>query len=184
MSSTLTNRKHTFSTKFRNFVRHDFYYLEDIDLGSSNLHAIEIFSHTISHKNLVILAIIRAELARGGKIQPPPPSRARNSEPHSRARVKLKDAVERRLRRTSNSSHHPHGFNSGSSTPHRPALRPQVSPSTSPRRGHSSENTTRPKGTERDSACRPPALQAAQIGWVGWHVLLNSAAVYTYSIAQ
>ena len=65
----------------------NFYVLEDIDLWSSNLHAIEIFSHTISHKSLVILAIIGAELA-GGRFCPPP-SRARNSEPHSRERVKL-----------------------------------------------------------------------------------------------
>ena len=39
-------------------------------------------------KNLVILAIIGAELAGGGADSAPPHSRARNSEPHSRARFK------------------------------------------------------------------------------------------------
>ena len=50
--------------------------LEDIDLGSPNLHAIEIYSYTTSHKDLVILAFIEAEMARGGgQILPPVPGR-------------------------------------------------------------------------------------------------------------
>ena len=68
-----------------------FFYLQDIDLGSPNLHAIEVYSHTTYHKNLVILAFIGAELAGGeGRFCPLPPSRARNSEPHSLARVKVR----------------------------------------------------------------------------------------------
>ena len=53
------------------FLIYDFFDLENIDLGSPNLHAIEIFSHTTSHKKLVILAFIRAELAGGGRFCPP-----------------------------------------------------------------------------------------------------------------
>ena len=52
---------------------YEFFYLEDIDLGTPNLHVIEIFSHTISHKNLAILAFIAAELAVGGGRFCPPP---------------------------------------------------------------------------------------------------------------
>ena len=65
-----------------------FFYLEDIDLGSPNLHATGIYSHTTSHKKLVILAFIGAELAGGG-VQILPPSMARNSGPHSMARVMI-----------------------------------------------------------------------------------------------
>ena len=65
-----------------------FFYLEDIDLRSPKSHTIEIFSQDTSHKKMVILAFIGAELAGGGAFLPPPPSRASNSEPHSRARVK------------------------------------------------------------------------------------------------
>ena len=50
----------------------DFLDLKDIDLGSPKLHIIEIFSQPTSHKNLVILAFIGAELAGGGQILPPP----------------------------------------------------------------------------------------------------------------
>ena len=67
-----------------------FFYLEDIALGSPKLHAIKFFSQTTSHKNLVIL-FIGAELAAmggGADSAPPPPSWARNSEPHSQAGVK------------------------------------------------------------------------------------------------
>ena len=67
---------------------YDFFVLEDIDLGSPNLHAMEIFSHNTSLKNLVILAFIGAEFAGGGQSLSSPPSRALNSEPHSRARVR------------------------------------------------------------------------------------------------
>ena len=71
----------------------NFYNLEDIDLGSPNLHAIEIFSHRYHlPKKLVILAFIGAELAGGGG-QILPPSRAHNSEPHSRARVNPSDVI-------------------------------------------------------------------------------------------
>ena len=65
-----------------------FSYIEDIDLGSPKLHTIEIFSQTTFHKKLVNLASIAAELAAagGGQILPPP-SRVRNSEPHSRSRA-------------------------------------------------------------------------------------------------
>ena len=59
--------------------------LEDIGLGSPELHAMEVFIQTTFHKHLVILAFIVAELA-GGQIFPP--SRARYSEPHSRSRVR------------------------------------------------------------------------------------------------
>ena len=72
------------------FFIYEFFYLEDIDIGSPNLHTIEIFSHATSHKNLMILAAIRAELVGGGADSAPLPSRARNSEPHSQARVKGK----------------------------------------------------------------------------------------------
>ena len=69
------------------FLTFEFFDLEDIDLGAPKLHAIEIYNQTTSHKNLVILAFIEAELAVG-QILPPPPFWARKSEPHSRARVK------------------------------------------------------------------------------------------------
>ena len=49
----------------------EFFDLEDIDVGSPNLQAIETYSHTTSHKNSVILAFVGAELA-GGQILPPP----------------------------------------------------------------------------------------------------------------
>ena len=45
------------------FLIYEFFDFEDIDLGSPNLHAIEIYSHNTSHKNLVILAFIGTELA-------------------------------------------------------------------------------------------------------------------------
>ena len=62
--------------------------LEGIDLWLPTLHTIEIFTQTASHINLVILAFIGAELAGKGRFCPTP-SRTRNSEPHSRARVNL-----------------------------------------------------------------------------------------------
>ena len=55
-----------FRRNLRKFLIYDFFDSEDIDLGSPNLQAVEIFSHTTSHKNLVILAFIGAELAGGG----------------------------------------------------------------------------------------------------------------------
>ena len=51
--------------------------LEVIDIGSPKLRTIDIFSQTTSHKHLVILAFIGAELAGGY-----------DSEPHSRAWIK------------------------------------------------------------------------------------------------
>ena len=84
----LKTRRSAFSQKIRSFLKLVFLDLEDIDLGSPELPMIEIFSQPTSHKNLVILAFIGAELAGAGQILPPPPSRARNSGPHSRARVK------------------------------------------------------------------------------------------------
>ena len=75
----------SFRQNFEKFLICEFFNLEDIDLGSTNLHAIEILSHTTSHKNLVILAFIGVELAGGGADSALTPSRARNSEPHSQA---------------------------------------------------------------------------------------------------
>ena len=60
--------------------------LEDVDLESPKLHATEIYNQTTSNKNLVILALIGAELAAVQIL--PHPSRACLSVPHSRARVK------------------------------------------------------------------------------------------------
>ena len=62
------------------------FFPEDIDLGSLKVHDIEIFNQTTFYKKLAILAFKGAELA-GGQILPPSPFMARNSEPHSRARV-------------------------------------------------------------------------------------------------
>ena len=42
------------------------FFPEDIDLGSPKLHMIEILSQPTSHKNLLILAFIGAELVGGG----------------------------------------------------------------------------------------------------------------------
>ena len=83
-----------FRQKLRNFWNLTLFDIEDIDLGSPKLHAIEIFSQTTFHKSLVILAFIGAELA-GGQIFPP--SRAHNSEPHSRARVKGRPLTEGKI---------------------------------------------------------------------------------------
>ena len=52
------------------------------------MHTIDIFSQITSHKNLVILAFIGAELAGKDRFCPTP-FQARNSEPHSRARNNL-----------------------------------------------------------------------------------------------
>ena len=54
------------------FLRYDFFYLEDTDLGSPNLYTIETFSHATFNKKLVILAFIGAELAGGGPDSAPP----------------------------------------------------------------------------------------------------------------
>ena len=60
--------------------------LSDHDKGSPTLHVIESFNPPTSHK-MVILSLMGAEIAGvGGRFSSP--SRARNSEPHSRARVK------------------------------------------------------------------------------------------------
>ena len=73
-----------FPAKFTIFL-YLIFYLEDIELGSPTLLAIEIFNQITFHKYLVILAFIEAELAgRGRQILPSP----LNSEPDSRARVK------------------------------------------------------------------------------------------------
>ena len=64
----LKNRRYAYSRKFRIFYSNSFY-LEDTDLGSPKLHTIEIFNQTNSHKNLVILAFMGAELV------PPLPGR-------------------------------------------------------------------------------------------------------------
>ena len=62
--------------------------LEDFALWSSKLHPIAHFNQNTSHKNLVILAFMGAEMVGGGTDSVLLPSRARNSETHSRARVK------------------------------------------------------------------------------------------------
>ena len=82
----LKTRRSAFFTKVTKNFEIRFFYPEDVDLGPPKLHMIESFSQPTSHKTLVILAFIGAELP-GGQILPPPPSRARNSGPHSRARV-------------------------------------------------------------------------------------------------
>ena len=61
-----------FPTKFWSLFQFEFISIEDIDLESPKLHKIEIFSQTTSHKKLVILALIGAELA-GVQILPPFP---------------------------------------------------------------------------------------------------------------
>ena len=60
-----------FFNKFRKSFEILFFYPEDIDQGSPKFHMIEIFSQPTSHKDLVILAFIEAELA-GGRFCPPP----------------------------------------------------------------------------------------------------------------
>ena len=69
----LKNEGMHFSTKFIFFWNLNLFDLEDIDLGSPKLHAIETFNHTTFHKNLVILAFIGAELVGRGQILPAPP---------------------------------------------------------------------------------------------------------------
>ena len=70
----LQNQIYAFSTKFLTFFGNScFFDLEDIDLGSPKLHTVDILSQTTSHKNLVILAFIEAELVGGWQILPPPP---------------------------------------------------------------------------------------------------------------
>ena len=63
-----------FSTKFRIFFLNLYLFdLEVIDLRSPKLLTIEICSQITSHKNLVILAFIGAELVGGGQNLPPFP---------------------------------------------------------------------------------------------------------------
>ena len=53
-----------------------FFDVEDIDIWSPKLHAIQIFDQTTSHTDLVILAFIGADLAGGGgQILSPLPGR-------------------------------------------------------------------------------------------------------------
>ena len=66
-------------------LKFDFFYLEDMAQGHQN--CTRLYSQANSQK-MVILAFIRAKLpGGGGQILSFPPSRARNSEPHSLARV-------------------------------------------------------------------------------------------------
>ena len=58
--------------------------LEDVDLGSPNLHHKELCGPTLP--SYVFLAFLGAEIAGGQNI---PPSRARNSQTLSRGRVNL-----------------------------------------------------------------------------------------------
>ena len=67
-------RMHAFSTKFKKYFWNLDFYLEDTDLGSSKLHAIEIYNQTTCLKYLVVLAYIGTEFA-GGQILPPLPGR-------------------------------------------------------------------------------------------------------------
>ena len=53
------------------FLEISFFNLEDINQGSSKLHAIEVYNQTTSHKKLVILAFIGDKLA-GGRFCPLP----------------------------------------------------------------------------------------------------------------
>ena len=71
----------------------EFIWLEDIDLGSQNSRIINFFKQSTYHRNLVILTFIEAGIAGGGGAASVPPSRARNSEPHSRARVNLHNCL-------------------------------------------------------------------------------------------
>ena len=68
----LKKRRHAFPTRNGKIWKFDFFYLEDIDLRSPKSHTIEIFSQDTSHKKMVILAFIGAELAGGGAFLPPP----------------------------------------------------------------------------------------------------------------
>ena len=61
-----------FQQNLRFLFKFDFFYLEDIDLGSPKLLVLEIFDQTTFHKNLVILAFIGAELAGGADSAPHP----------------------------------------------------------------------------------------------------------------
>ena len=46
-----------FRQKLKIFLKFDFVFFEDIDLGSPKLHFIEIFNQTTSNNKLVILAL-------------------------------------------------------------------------------------------------------------------------------
>ena len=59
----------------------------------TKLHVFETFDQTTFHKSLVILAFIGAELAGGGGADSAPPSMARYSGLHSRARDKNDNLV-------------------------------------------------------------------------------------------
>ena len=62
--------------------------LEDVDLGSPNLHHKEFLCGPTHPQSFVFLAFLGAEIAGGGAEYAPPPSRARNSQTLSRGRVK------------------------------------------------------------------------------------------------
>ena len=66
----LKKRRHAFSTNFTFFVW--FFGLDNIDLVSPKLHAIEIFYQTTFQIHLMILAFIGADLAGRGRFCPPP----------------------------------------------------------------------------------------------------------------
>ena len=58
----LKTQRSAFSQNLGNFLKFEFFDPQDIDLGSQKLHIRKTLSHPTSHKNLVILAIIEAEL--------------------------------------------------------------------------------------------------------------------------
>ena len=51
---------------FSTYFNSNLFDIEDIGLGSPELHKIEILSQTTYHKNLVILAFIGAKFLGGG----------------------------------------------------------------------------------------------------------------------
>ena len=67
----LKHRRYALFNKI-GFFHLNLFDLEDIDLWAAKLHAVDFFSQTPSHKNLVILTFIVAEMAGGGRILPPP----------------------------------------------------------------------------------------------------------------
>ena len=71
-----------------NFAMMTSFYLENIDLGSQNLHLTEFLYEPTYPPNFVFLALTGAVIAVGGRFCPPPPSRARNSQTLSRERVR------------------------------------------------------------------------------------------------
>ena len=64
-----------FRQNLRKFYEIRIFDLEGIDLGSPKLHVSETFDQSTFHKNLMILAIIGAELSGVGQILPPLPWR-------------------------------------------------------------------------------------------------------------